>query len=138
MSDFSLTLVLQIKTSKNHQWHGKGKHKIWENHSFWRNISRERAILTFCGSGNRQGPGTSVHIVQLSKREIVGSLLHIPEHTRSHYDNKLTIQSDFPTAKSHFFLYWPKFCFIDQRLSMFFRNFAAEILYLYCIYFNYP
>ena len=38
MSDFSLTLVLQIKTSKNHQWHGKGKHKIWENHSFWRNV----------------------------------------------------------------------------------------------------
>ena len=74
MSDFSLTLVLQIKTSKNHQWHGKGKHKIWENHSFWRNISREGAFFPFCGSGNRQSPGTSVHIVRLSKREIVGSL----------------------------------------------------------------
>jgi hypothetical protein len=28
MSDFSLILVLQIKTSKNHQWHGKGTTKI--------------------------------------------------------------------------------------------------------------
>ena len=27
LSDFSLTLVLQIKTSKKHQWHGKCKHK---------------------------------------------------------------------------------------------------------------
>ena len=49
MSDFSLTLVLQIKTSKNHQWHGKGKHKIWENHSFWRNISCEGAFSRFVG-----------------------------------------------------------------------------------------
>jgi hypothetical protein len=38
MSDFSLTLVLQIKTSKNHQWHGKGTTKIRENHRFWWNI----------------------------------------------------------------------------------------------------
>ena len=28
MSDFSLTLVLQFKTSKNHLWHGKYKHKM--------------------------------------------------------------------------------------------------------------
>ena len=76
MSDFSLTLVLQIKTSKNHQWHGKGKHEIWENHSFWRNISREGAFFPFCGSGYRQSPGTSVYIVRLSKREIVCSLSH--------------------------------------------------------------
>ena len=74
MSDFSLSLVLQIKTSKNHQWHGKGKHEIWENHSFWRNISREGAFFPFCGSGYRQSSGASVHIVRLSKREIVGSL----------------------------------------------------------------
>ena len=74
MSDFSLVLVLQIKTSKNHQWHGQGKHKIWENHSFWRNISREGAFFPFCGSGYRQSSGASVHIVRLSKREIVGSL----------------------------------------------------------------
>ena len=30
MSDFSLILVLQIKTSKNHQWRGKDTNKIWE------------------------------------------------------------------------------------------------------------
>ena len=47
MSDFSLTLVLQIKTSKNHQWHGKDKHEVWENHSFRRNISREGAFSRF-------------------------------------------------------------------------------------------
>ena len=74
MSDFSLTLVLQIKTSKNHQWHGKGKHKIWENHSFWRKISCERSILTFCGSSYRQSAGSEVYVIRLSKREIVGSL----------------------------------------------------------------
>ena len=74
MSDFSLTLVLQIETSKNHQWHGKGKHKIWENHSFWRNISREGAFFPFFGSGNRQSAGSEVYIIRLSKREIVGSL----------------------------------------------------------------
>ena len=28
MSVFSLTLVLQFKTSKNYLWHGKNKHKI--------------------------------------------------------------------------------------------------------------
>ena len=74
MSDFSLTLVLQIKTSKNHQWHGKGKHEIWENHSFWRNISCERAIFPFCGSSYRQSAGSEVYVIRLSKREIVGSL----------------------------------------------------------------
>ena len=74
MSDFSLTLVLQIKTSKNHQWHGKDKHKIWENHSFWRNISCERAIFPFCGSSYRQSAGSEVYVIRLSKREIAGSL----------------------------------------------------------------
>ena len=35
------------------------------------NISREGAFFPFCGSGNRQSPGTSVHVVRLSKREVV-------------------------------------------------------------------
>ena len=45
---------------------------IWENHSFWRNISREGAFFPFCGSGNRQSSGTSVHIVRLSVQRDCG------------------------------------------------------------------
>ena len=26
------------QNKQNHQWHGKGTTKIWENHRFWRNI----------------------------------------------------------------------------------------------------
>ena len=48
--------------------------KSEKNHSFRRNISREGAFFPFCGSGYRQSAGSEVHIVRLSKREIVGSL----------------------------------------------------------------
>jgi len=44
MSDFSLTFVLQFKTSKNHLWHGKFKHKISENNPFRWNFSRDGEI----------------------------------------------------------------------------------------------
>ena len=72
MSDFSPILVLQIKICIKPDRHGKGKHKIWENHSFWRNISREGAFFPFCGSGNRQSYGTSVHILRLSVQRDCG------------------------------------------------------------------
>ena len=46
---------------------------------FGRNISREGAFFPFCGSGNRQSSWTSVHIVRLSKREIVGALSSVQD-----------------------------------------------------------
>jgi len=58
MSDFSLILVLQNQNKQNHQWHGKGTHKIWENHSFWRNISHERAFFPLRWPRYRQSVGS--------------------------------------------------------------------------------
>ena len=114
MSDFSLTLVLQIKTSKNHQWHGKGKHKIWENHSFWRKISCERSILTFCGSSYRQSAGSEVYVIRLSKREIVGSLSSVyfcggdcVEDVTSHLMPHLSLHPHF--AHAALTQFWERF-----------------------------
>ena len=49
----------------------KGTNKIWESHSFWRNISRKRAFFPLYGSDYRQSAGAAMCIVRLSKREIV-------------------------------------------------------------------
>ena len=58
-----LSAANQVK--QNHQWHGKGKYKICENHSFWRNISRERAVFPFCRSGYRQSTGSPMFVIRI-------------------------------------------------------------------------
>ena len=78
MSDFSPILVLQIKICIKLERRGKGSKKYLIKYSFRRNISREGAFSPFCVSGNRKSSETSVHIVRLSKREIVGSLAYLP------------------------------------------------------------
>ena len=67
MSDFSLTLVLQNQDKQNHQWHGKSTNKIWENHSFWRNISRKRAFFPLNGSDYRQSAGASIFVLVVNR-----------------------------------------------------------------------
>ena len=44
---------------QNHQWHGKGKHKIWENQRFWRNIFRLGQIWPYSVLRNLLPPRTS-------------------------------------------------------------------------------
>ena len=67
MSDYSLTLVLQNQDKQNHQWHGKSTNKIWENHSFWRNISRKRAFFPLNGSDYRQSAGASIFVLVVNR-----------------------------------------------------------------------
>ena len=74
MSDFSLTLVLQITTSKIINDVAKVRIKSEKITPFGGIFHVREHFSPFCGSSNRQSPGTSVHIVRLSKREIVGSL----------------------------------------------------------------
>ena len=74
MSDFSLTLVLRLKTSKIINDMAKVSIKSERITPFWRNISCERTVFPLYGSDYRQSSGASVYVIWLSKREIVGSL----------------------------------------------------------------
>ena len=44
---FFTYLSAAFKDKQNYQWHGKSTNKIWESHSFWRNISCERVLSRF-------------------------------------------------------------------------------------------
>ena len=54
MSDFLPIIVLQIKICIKPDRRGKGSKKYLKKYSFRRNISREGAFSTFCGSGNQK------------------------------------------------------------------------------------
>ena len=79
----------------------------------------------------RKYVGSEVYVIQLSKREIVGSL-----HTCPHdpHPKKPRYKVTFPLRKV-------TFIFIDQSFALLTYDFQCFFVTLepkYCIYFNYP
>ena len=66
MSDFSPILVLQIKICIKPDRHGKDSNKIWETHSFWRNICNDGAIWLHIVICNWHNPRSKMQAVWLS------------------------------------------------------------------------
>ena len=77
MSDFSLILVLQFKTSINRNKTCKGTNKIRKAHTFWRNISREGAFSHYVGPVIDKVLGLRCTSFGYQYGEIVGSLASV-------------------------------------------------------------